>query len=135
MGGARVTGRESHEELGWVEKRLSRTRSRRGSQSVTSFPVVLCVRRGTKRVPGVLQRVVLSLYSSKMTRSAIVSSCFWRFGQSIWTRYYFRLVCQFVPPPSGGWSCPATSLSQDLSRPSRRGCSSAWQSGTSRGHS
>lgn len=67
------------------------------ARSLALFPVLLCVRRGLKRVPGVSQQLARSLYScSKMRRLAIISSCFWPVRQSIGTRYYFRLVRQSV---------------------------------------
>ena len=60
--GPRVTGRGGRGERGWWKKRLPRTRTRRGSQPASLFPVVLGARRGTKRVLSVLLLlVVLSL--------------------------------------------------------------------------
>lgn len=64
-------------------------------------------------MPGVLQRLLCSLSStSKMTRLAIVSSCFWPCRQSVGTCYYFRLVCQCVVPPSRGGHTPPAPLAR-----------------------
>lgn len=114
-------------------KRLLRTRTRQGSQSSCPFPVLPCARSGSKRVPGVLQQLGRSFYSSsKMTRLATISSCFWPAWQTIETRYCFRLVCQSVCATVVARSFILPQLPQDPSRSRRGSCSSAWRSGPPR---